>query len=160
MSTISVQILDFEIADSEQESNCLALLNRLHLRGVTDAAVQLIVSDGAGGICAAVETVYPTTARQRCVFHKLRNVGDSVRDKGNRKAILEAACWIYTTNALEGGVMRPLRRTLDRATAYHSEVGATVGVFLAIMRLNAHQRDQPWAHETDDLITMLYNVRP
>jgi len=207
------QIVDFEIVDSEEESNCLPLLNRLHLRGVTDAHLQLIVSDGAGGLCAAIETVYPTTARQRCVFHKLKNVGDSLRDKGSRKAILEAACWIYesadarqaherlerfaedwqavepeavaslrtdfdasiaylrplnvkhprryrTTNAMEGGVMRPLRRNLDRATAYHSDTGANVAIFLAIARLNAKQRGKPWVHETDDLITMLYNAGP
>jgi len=207
------QIIDFEIADSEEEDNCLALLNRLHLRGATDAALRLIVSDGAGGICAAIETVYPTVARQRCVFHKLKNVGDNLRDKGHRKAILEAACWIYesedvrkaherlerfaedwqtlepeavaslradfdasiaylgpvnikqpiryrTTNAMEGGVMRPLRRNLDRAVAFHSETGADVAMFLAISRLNASQRGKPWMHEADDLITMLHNAWP
>jgi len=207
------QIVDFEIADSEEESNCLALLNRLHLRGLTDAHLRLAVSDGAGGICAAIETVYPTVARQRCVFHKLKNVGDNLRDKGHRKAILEAACWIYesadarqahqrlerfaqdwhgsepeavaglradfdasiaylgalsvkqpiryrTTNAMEGGVMRPLRRNLDRATAFHSDTGANVAMFLAISRLNARQRAKPWMHEADDLITTLHNAGP
>jgi transposase-like protein len=207
------QILDFEIADSEEEGNCLPLLNRLHWRGVTDGHLQLVVSDGAGGLCAAIETVYPTVARQRCVFHKLKNVGDHLRDKTHRKAILEAACWIYdasnpreaharlehfvmtwqgeepeavtslradfeasiaylsplhleqprryrTTNAMEGGVMRPLRRTLDRATAFRSATGAQVGLFLAMARLNATQRDTPWVYETDDIITMLYNSKP
>ncbi|NSW57776.1 MAG: hypothetical protein HPY44_17350 [Armatimonadetes bacterium] len=65
-----------------------------------------------------------------------------------------------TTNAMEGGGMRPLRRTLDRATAYHSDTGANVGMFLAIARLNAKQRGKAWVHETDDLITMLYNAGP
>jgi hypothetical protein len=65
-----------------------------------------------------------------------------------------------TTNAMEGGVMRPLRRTLDRATTYHSDTGANVGMFLVIARLNAKQRGKPWVHETDDLITMLHNAGP
>ncbi|NSW55265.1 MAG: hypothetical protein HPY44_04585 [Armatimonadetes bacterium] len=56
--------------------------------------------------------------------------------------------------------MRPLRRTLDRATAYHSDTGANVGMFLVIARLNAKQRGKPWVHETDDLITMLHNAGP
>ena len=207
------QIIDFEIADSEEESNCLPLLNRLHLRGLTDAHLRLVVSDGAGGICAAIETVYPTTARQRCVFHKLKNVGDNLRDKGHRKAILEAACWIYesadarqaherleqfvqtweaiepdavsslltdfdasiaylrpssiknpsrfrTTNAMEGGVMRPLRRTINRAVAFHSDTGPKIALFLAIARLNARQRSRPWVHETDDIMAQLHEAGP
>ena len=207
------EILDFELADSEDEDACLSLLNRLALRGVTEARLQLVVSDGAGGIRAAIETVYPTVARQRCVFHKLKNVNDNLQDKSHRKAILAAASWIYdalsprearermeqfagdweasepqavaslladfdasiayldplwldhperyrTTNAMEGGVMRPLRRTLDSATAYRSATGAEVGFFLAIAHLNANRRKEPWVYETRELITKLYNARP
>jgi transposase-like protein len=207
------QILDFAIADSEAEDSCLPLLNRLHLRGVTEAHLELIVSDGGGGLCAAIETVYPTVARQRCVFHKLRNVGENLCDHNHRKEMLRAAAWIYeagspqeayerveqfaaswqsrepeavvslltdfdasiaylgavgltdprryrTTNAVEGGVMRPLRRTLARATAFRSATGADIGVFLTVARLNAHRRKRPWVCEAKNLITKLYKRRP
>jgi len=192
------QILDFELADAEDEGSCVRLLDRLHMRGVTDGHVKIIVSDGAGGICAAIETVYPTVPRQRCVFHKLKNVGDNLRDKSHRKDALHEASGIYkarntrearqrldrfvanwnasepeavaslladfdasitfmdlpdlkdarryrTTNLMEGGVMRPLRRTIRRATAFRSERGAQVAIFLAVAHLNATQRGTPWA---------------
>jgi transposase-like protein len=89
------QILDFQIADEETEDACVELLNRLHLRGVTEEHVELIASDGAGGICAAIETVYPTTARQRCVFHKLRNAADALCENAHQADLLHEAAWIY-----------------------------------------------------------------
>lgn len=89
------RILDFHIADGESEEECLKLLNRLHLRGVTEDHLELIVSDGAGGICAAIETVYPTVSRQRCIFHKLRNTADAVTDEKVRGELLSEAAWIY-----------------------------------------------------------------
>ena len=89
------KILDFQIAEGESEDECLKLLNRLHLRGVTEDDVELIASDGSGGICAAIETVYPTVARQRCVFHKLRNAADALRDCQRQADLLRQAARIY-----------------------------------------------------------------
>ena len=207
------EIVDFEIAPGEDEDSYLVLLNRLHLRGVTEARVPLIVSDGSGGLCAAIETVHPTVARQRCVFHKLKNLNDNLRDTGHRKAILQAAAWISeattrqeahqrlhqfaaqwqklepeavasletdfdasiaylgplavrdarryrTTNAVEGGVMRTVRRTFDRAGAFRSLAGAAAAVFLSVARLNAGHADQPWSHRTQYVITELYTEKP
>jgi len=180
---------------------------------MSDAHGQLIASDGAGGICAAIETVYPTVARQRCVFHKLKGVGDNLRDKDQGKEILQTACWIHdasnrreahehleqfiqtwqaiepeavssltpdfdasigylgplpienpsrfrTTNAIEGGVMRPLRRLVNCATCLHSLQGAEMAFFLGIARLNASRQNRPWPHETHRMLTQLYNTRP
>lgn len=208
-TTEQTEILDFEIAAGEDEDTVVALLNRLHLRGITEAHVKLIASDGAGGIAAAIETVYPTVARQRCVFHKLKNVRDNLQAKTHRRPILEAAAWIYeantvqeaearleqfttqwqpkepeavaslhadfsasiayllplgiqdahryrTTNYIEGGVQRRLRVTLDHATAFHSTKGADAAFFLAILRLNAHRRNQPWVREPPALLEKLY----
>lgn len=89
------EILDFTISAGEDEDTVLELLNGLHLRGITEEHVKLITSDGAGGIIAAIETAYPTVARQRCVFHKLKNVGDNLRDTTHRKETLNAAASIY-----------------------------------------------------------------
>jgi len=104
--TGETEILDFAIADGEDEDTVVELLNRLHLRGVTEACVKLIVTDGAGGLCAAAETVYPTVARQRCVFHKLKNVGDNLLHPQHRQAILEAAAWIYEADSLPEAELR------------------------------------------------------
>lgn len=193
------EILDFEIAEGEDEATVVRLLNRVHERGVTEAHVKLIASDGAEGIAAAIGTVYPTVTRQRCIVHKLRNVWSHVRDRENRGALMKSAAAIYdaadsaeasarmaawvhqwldteteavaclvsdfeatigylraprlpnphrfrTINPIEGGAMRPLRKKLDHATAFHSITGAEVALFLCAQRLNASQRGQPWTH--------------
>lgn len=192
------QILDFHIAAEESEDECVELLNRVHLCGVTEEHVELIVSDGAGGLCAAIETVYPTVARQRCIFHKLRNAADALRESKHQADLLHEAAWIYkahtkaqarermeqfagqweeaepeavetlwrdfdasvaylsaldlteperyrTTNAMEGGVMRQLRETVDVARGFGSDIGAKAALFLTIERLNANWTDRPWA---------------
>jgi len=61
-----------------------------------------------------------------------------------------------TTNALEGGVQRRLRVTLNHATACHSTRGTEAAFFLAILRLNAHQRDDPWVCQPMGLPEKLY----
>lgn len=198
------EILDFEIADSEDEATVVELLNRVHARGATEAHVKLIGSDGSDGIIAAIGTAYPTVARQRCIFHKLDNVCGYVRDRANRPALMREAARIYeadhldqaharrdawvakwlpteteavaclvadfqatvgflrahglidphrfrTINPIEGGAMRPLRKKLDHATAFHSDIGAEVALFLCAQRLNARQRQRPWSHQTKSM---------
>ena len=207
------EVLDFEIAAGEDEATVVRLLNRLHDRGVTEAHVKLIASDGADGIIAGIETVYPTVGRQRCIVHKLDNVWEHVRDKTHRAELLHAAAAIFdardvaearsrlravidewltleaeavaclvtdfeasiaylaapqltephrfrTINALEGGVMRPLRRKVDHAAAFHSETGAEVALFLAIQRLNTHQRGQPWSYGANHLLQTCASLNP
>lgn len=104
--TTDRQILDFEIAAAENEDDCTRLLNRLHCCGVTEDDVKLIVSDGAGGICAAIETVYPTVDHQRCIFHKLKNVRDNLEDNDHQKAILDEASKIYEAESVKQAVQR------------------------------------------------------
>ncbi len=47
-------------------------LTDLRDRGL--AAPLLVVSDGAKGLIAAIEQIYPKALRQRCIIHRLRNV--------------------------------------------------------------------------------------
>lgn len=105
-NTEQTEILDFAIAPSEDENTVVELLTDLHLRGVTEAHVKLIASDGAGGIIAGIETVYPTVARQRCVFHKLKNVCDSIHHSTHRKAVAKAAAWIYEATSVDEAQQR------------------------------------------------------
>ena len=198
------EIVDFEIADSEDEATVVKLLNRVHERGATEAHVKLIGSDGSDGIIAAIETAYPTVARQRCIVHKLDNVCGHVRDRANRPALMHEAAAIYkaddlqqaqarrdawvaqwlhteteavaclvsdfeatvgylradgltnphrfrTINAIEGGAMRPLRKKVDHATAFHSITGAEVALFLCARRLNAKQHKRPWSQQAKSI---------
>jgi len=82
------------------------LLSKLHGRGVHyEVGLRLFVHDGSSGLEAALEMVdFGPVRRQRCVFHKLRNVardvvgheGMSRAEKQERvTAVLKDACAVY-----------------------------------------------------------------
>ena len=98
------EIIDWEIAKSEEHTEWEKLLNRLWDRGVRpEQGLQMVVRDGSGGLGEALAFVYGSTVlEQRCLFHKLRNVADKARSelKGEekreeRKQLLEQASAIY-----------------------------------------------------------------
>jgi putative transposase len=98
------EILDWEIASSEDHTQWELLLNRLWVREVTaEQGLKMIVRDGCGGLGEAVALVYGNSILdQRCIFHKLKNVCDKVRSelkgkehKETRKTLMEQAALIY-----------------------------------------------------------------
>jgi putative transposase len=98
------EVLDWQIAQSEEHTHWEVLLNRLFQRGVDpEKGLKMIVRDGCGGLEGAVAQVYgPSVLDQRCVFHKLHNVGTKVRSelKGKeqreeRKQLMKEASEIY-----------------------------------------------------------------
>ena len=75
-------LLDWERGEAEDAASWQRFLERLERRGlVAERGLELIVHDGGSGLAAALTTVYfgPDVDLQRCVFHKLRNVGQAVR---------------------------------------------------------------------------------
>jgi putative transposase len=88
------ELLDFLLADHESEAAWTALLQRLWQRGLKGAALELVITDGAPGMIAAVGFVYPHARHQRCWVHKLRNVTNNVR-KSDRPEVLKGARAIY-----------------------------------------------------------------
>lgn len=69
-------LLDFRLAHGESQTAWEALLNSLYQRGLEGKNLRLIVMDGAKGLKAAAEVVYPQAKIQRCWVHKLRNVAN------------------------------------------------------------------------------------
>jgi hypothetical protein len=71
------EILDWEIAKSEEHTEWETLLNRLWERGVRpERGLQMVVRDGSGGLGEALALVYGSTVlEQRCLFHKLPSAG-------------------------------------------------------------------------------------
>ncbi|MBV9483924.1 MAG: IS256 family transposase [Acidobacteria bacterium] len=63
----------------ESQADWEALLNDLYRRGLEGKSLQLIVTDGCPGLAAAIQTVYPRVAHQRCWVHKMRNILEKVR---------------------------------------------------------------------------------
>jgi putative transposase len=66
----------------------------LQRRGLTGRQLQMVLSDGAAGLAAALETVYPRARHQRCWVHKMRNLRDGVRRR-DQAAIKRDAQRIY-----------------------------------------------------------------
>jgi len=88
------QLLAFLRTKGESQAHWEALLNDLYRRGLKGDKLLLIVTDGCPGLAAALDTVYPRVAHQRCWVHKMRNILDKVR-KRDYDAVKTGAQAIY-----------------------------------------------------------------
>lgn len=86
-------LLAFMLVNSEDEESYKTLLNDLYKRGLT--SVDLIIHDGAGGITAACNWVYPYAQHQRCVFHKQLNLIQNIRHQKNKKPMIKESKKIF-----------------------------------------------------------------
>jgi transposase-like protein len=91
------QLLAFTRSQGESQVAWEGLLQDLYRRGLEGRHLALIVTDGCPGLAAALQTVYPRVAHQRCWVHKLRNLLGAVRRrdhaavKADAQAIYRAA---------------------------------------------------------------------
>lgn len=88
------EIIGFWLVSSEKKDHWEAFLWDLYHRGMTGERLELLVIDGGTGLRAAVDTVYPHIALQRCWAHKLRNVANRLPVK-HRETCLAGARRIY-----------------------------------------------------------------
>jgi putative transposase len=70
----SYELLHYQIAAGEDETAWLALFDAMIGRGLDPQAVQLVVSDGAKGLLAAMAQRLPQARQQRCIAHKVRGM--------------------------------------------------------------------------------------
>ena len=86
------EILDYRLATAESAAQWELFLSDLFRRGLEGKNLEMICSDGGKGLLAALPTVYPNVAVQRCWAHKIRNVLNKVRrvDQPAVKASLHA----------------------------------------------------------------------
>ncbi len=94
------ELIDFRLVDKENEQNWTDFMTDLEERGLKienpwSQRLDMIISDGDGGLLAALYMVYPTVPKQRCIFHKIQDITDHLLDQHNRKAILSEASAIY-----------------------------------------------------------------
>ncbi len=92
-------ILDWEIADQEEQAAWERLVQRLWERGVkVETGLQAIVRDGTEGLEQALDYVYGSAlVQQHCIFHKLRNVSNKCvgLDREGKKPFMEQAAAVY-----------------------------------------------------------------
>jgi len=75
------QLLGFLRTKGEGQAHWESLLNDLYRRGLKGDKLLLVVTDGCPGLAAAIQTVYPRAAHQRCWVHKMRNILEKVRKR-------------------------------------------------------------------------------
>jgi len=80
------EVIDFYIAPGESQGAWERFLTDLYRRGLHEADLKLIVTDGGKGLLAALPIVYPGIPVQRCWAHKSRNVLNYVR-KADHEAV-------------------------------------------------------------------------
>jgi len=99
------ELIEFRQAQSESEEEWEGLLNDLYRRGLEGSRLDLIITDGAPGLHAACEMVYPYTPRQRCWVHKLRNVAVKLNRK-DQEECLRGAKQIYLAENRKEAIQR------------------------------------------------------
>jgi len=88
------QLLAFMRSQGESQAGWEGLLQDLYRRGLEGRHLLLIVTDGCAGLAAAIQTVYPRAAHQRCWVHTMRNILEHVR-KRDYGAVKKDAQAIY-----------------------------------------------------------------
>jgi transposase-like protein len=66
------QVLQYQVAQAEDQAAWVALWQTLRARGLDAAQVQVVVSDGAKGVLEALRQELPSAQLQRCTVHKVR----------------------------------------------------------------------------------------
>jgi transposase-like protein len=89
----SRKLISFQRANSESTACWKAFLENLKVRGLVGGNLKLIIMDGAPGLWAAAQEVYPFVEHQLCWVHKLRNV-TKYCPKGLRQECLHQATQI------------------------------------------------------------------
>ena len=86
------ELLAFLRSAGESQAAWEGLLQDLYGRGLKGEKLLLIVTDGCPGLAAALQTVYPRVAHQRCWVHKMRNIYEHVRrrDYAQIKTLVQA----------------------------------------------------------------------
>ena len=92
------QLLAFSRSQGESQAAWEGLLQDLYQRGLQGEQLRLIVTDGCAGLAAALQTVYPRVAHQRCWVHKLRNLLNAVRRR-DHAAVKTDAQAIYQADS-------------------------------------------------------------
>lgn len=113
------EILAWQLGEGETEAAWTAFLSQLEAQGLRgEKGLELIIHDGGGGLCAALQTVHFAAADQRCLFHKLRNIAQAIQlpdglsrqeRKRRGKAILKEFQAIWEARRYRTALRRYLR---------------------------------------------------
>ena len=106
------EMLDWVVADGEDEGSVRGLLMDLKRRGLSGP--KLFISDDSGGIVSALRMEYPHAVWQSCAFHKVSGIQRHLKDVSNRKEILREAGDIYTLSRTKTEAIRRFKAFRSR----------------------------------------------
>jgi len=134
------QLLAFLRTRGESQGDWEALLNDLYRRGLQGQHLQLIVTDGCPGLAAALATVYPRVAHQRCWVHKMRNILEKVkkRDYDQVKAQAQAIYQAQDRSHAQAAYHCFRRRWLGSYPAMVRQLERDLPELLSFFRLPRH----------------------
>lgn len=89
------ELIDFMLAPSESEASWWGFLSDLKVRGLRGNLLEVIIHDGSGGLMKALAGLYPRVKTQLCVFHKLLNITQNLKNRRCRSRISRDAAAIY-----------------------------------------------------------------
>lgn len=108
----SRELIDFRVGKNEGKGSWRSFLENLKVRGLLGTKLKLIISDGAAGLWAATEEVYPFVEHQLCWVHKLRNVANNCPRKYLKECIAHARqIYLSPTVKIAMKVFREWERT-------------------------------------------------
>jgi len=91
----SKELLSFQLANSESESWWWGFLSDLKERGLKGENLEVMVSDGAGGLLKAFRALYPRVTQQLCTFHKVNDLDLHLLNRAHRSKIISDALYIF-----------------------------------------------------------------
>lgn len=97
------ELIDYMISEREDELSYEKFLDNLRQRGLKKA--EIFVHDGHLGLQNAIQTVFPYSNQQICIFHKKMDVMNKSSSE-NRAEIGKDIDWIYSSNTKEEALNR------------------------------------------------------
>ncbi len=98
----SREVLGLRVCAEESQDGWSCLLQDLRNRGMKD--IDLVVTDGADGLLAAIAALFPATPRQHCLIHKQRHVM-SASPKREQQEVMAALKGIWTQEKKEDALL-------------------------------------------------------
>lgn len=105
------ELISYQRANSESTACWRSFLDNLFVRGLKGRHLKLIVMDGAAGLWAAAEEVYPMVKHQLCWVHKLRNIANYCPARYREACVSQAAQIMRaTSSAMAAKLFRQWKR--------------------------------------------------
>ncbi len=94
------EIIDFHLVGKETKRNYKKFINSLIDRGLDVNELELFVHDGDFAIVSAINEIFGDIVKQQnCIFHKLKNLSNAIKNKDLKEEILGEASEVYKSKS-------------------------------------------------------------